>query len=61
MAPNLWDIQMALKLMYYYYMVDKIRRIPSTIQFRMFLITYMIHKNFFFNILLTVHLNIFIY
>ena len=26
-------------------MVDKIRRIPTTIQFRIFLITYMIHKN----------------
>jgi hypothetical protein len=26
---------------YYYYMVDTIRRIPTTIQFRNFLITYM--------------------
>jgi hypothetical protein len=31
--------------MHYYYMVDIIRRIMSTIQFRIFLITYMIHKN----------------
>jgi len=45
MTPNLWHIQMALKMMHYYSMVDRIRRIPTTIQFKIFLITYIIRKN----------------